>query len=69
MRLFLFRVEYRLDRTFKETCNSECEREARIVLPRLQRIHCLTGYLEALRQISLRPIALCAEHLETIPQR
>src|SRR5664279_936399 len=60
------RVENLLDPSPEEAGNAEREREARVVAPGLQCVHCLPGNVELVGQHSLCPAAFFAQHFEAV---
>ena len=55
-----FILEERFDRLTKEARDFEGERQARVVLARLDGIDTLARHIEPFRQLGLTPAAFCA---------
>ena len=65
----LVRSEDVLDARAEERGDAKCERETRIVLLVLERVHGLTRYVEPVGKLALGPVALRAQHTKAILHR
>lgn len=65
----LVRLEDVLDPHAEERGDAKCERQARIVLFVLERIHGLTRDFESVRELALRPVAFRAQHAKAVLHR
>jgi hypothetical protein len=59
-------IENLLDRQPEQTGDAECERKRRIVLPRLDRIHCLARHAEPAAKLGLAPVAFGAQYFQPV---
>ena len=63
------RIKDRLDRLLEESGDLKGERQAGIVPPCFNRIHCLSRYVQARRQVGLGPVTFCSKNSQPVLHR